>query len=61
MVPRESSPYYVALSNVKIKKILTDFLEEMGEGEMGVEEGLKKYPILNKLFVLFFRSILMVA
>jgi hypothetical protein len=33
----------------------------MGEGQLGVEEGLKKYPIVNKLFVLFFRSILIIA
>jgi hypothetical protein len=60
-VPKYGTPYYVGMSSNRIKKILTDFLEEMGEGELGVEEALKKYPIVNKLFVVFFRSILMVT
>lgn len=33
----------------------------MGEGELGVEQALRKYPVINKLFVLFFRSILIIA
>ena len=28
---------------------------------MGVEEGLKKYPVVAKVFVLFLRSVLMIG
>ncbi len=44
-----------------MKKLITEFLEEMGEGELGVEEGLRKYPIVHKLMVIFFRSVLLAA
>lgn len=33
----------------------------MGEGELGMEEGLKRYPVIAKVFVLFLRSVLMIG
>jgi hypothetical protein len=37
IVPKLSDPYYVGLTSVRIKKVLRSFLEEMAEGELGVE------------------------
>lgn len=44
-----------------MKRVLLEFLEEMGEGELGMEEGLKRYPVIAKVFVLFLRSVLMIG
>lgn len=61
IVPKNNNAFSVAMSSAKAKKILTEYLEQLGEGEMGVEESLNKYPIINKIFVIFLRSMLILS
>lgn len=61
IVPKNNHNYSISISSSKAKKILSEFLEQLGEGEMGVEESLNKYPIVNKIFVIFLRSMLILS
>jgi hypothetical protein len=37
IIPKNNHPFSVSISSSKAKKILAEFLEQLGEGEMGVE------------------------
>ncbi len=59
--PKKNHPYHLPFGTPKIKRLLVEFLDRMGEGGMGVEEALKKYPVMDKVLVLFLRTLLMIA
>ena len=46
---------------MKIKRILQEFLDELGEGSCDVSEMLRKYAVMDKVFVIFIRTILVLG
>lgn len=60
-MPDYNSPYYLPIRDANLKRMLYEFLEELGEGNYTVYQLLSKYPIMDKILVLFLRTILIMG